>query len=164
MPSFDVVNKLEMTEVANAVEQARKEVGGRYDFKNTNTAFDLDDKAKTITLRSSGADRIAAAYEVLLGRLVKRNVSPKVLDPQADEELPGGTIKRPIKLKDGIDDVNAKKVVGLVRERFGKNCQASINANLVRVTSKSRDALQEVMAFLRAQDLAVPLQFTNFRD
>jgi uncharacterized protein YajQ (UPF0234 family) len=160
---MDVVNKLEMPEVLNAVEQARKEIGGRYDFKNTNTALEVDDKAKTITIRSTAADRIDASYEVLLQRLVKRNVSIKVLDPQANEELPGGTVKRTIKLRDGIDDVIAKKIVKLVKETQPK-VSASINGNLVRCSSKSRDSLQEVIALLRAQDYELPLQFTNFRD
>ena len=164
MPSFDVVNKLDMVEVTNGVDQARKEVGGRYDFKGTNTLFELDAEKKTITLRSSSEDRIAAAYDVLMARMVKRNVSPKVLDGGAPEQLPGGTVKKTIKLKDGIDDVNAKIIVGLIRDNLGKLAQASINGNLVRVSSKSRDSLQEVIAFLRGQDLAVPLQFINPRD
>ena len=164
MPSFDVVNKLEMPEVQNAVEQARKEIIGRYDFKGTNSALEVDEKKKEITIRSNSADRVAAAFDVLMARLMKRNISPKVLESLANEELPGGTVKRIIKLKDGIDDVNAKKVVALIKEAFPKNASASINANLVRVTSKSRDSLQEVIAFLRSQDLPVPLQFTNPRD
>ncbi|HVO29736.1 MAG TPA: YajQ family cyclic di-GMP-binding protein [bacterium] len=164
MPTFDVMNKLEMSEVTNAVEQARKEVGGRYDFKGTNTAFDLDDKKLTVTIRSTSADRINAAYEVLLQRMSKRNISVKALDPQADEELPGGTVKRVIKLKNGIDAENAKKITGMIKERFSKNCQASINGDLVRVSSKSKDALQEVMGALRVQDLPVPIAFGNFRD
>lgn len=164
MPTFDVMNKLDMPEVTNAVEQARKEVGGRYDFKNTNTAFDLDDKKLTVTIRSTSVDRINAAYEVLLQRMSKRNISIKALDPQADEELPGGTVKRTIKLKNGIDADNAKKITALVKERFSKNCQASINGDLVRVSSKSKDALQEVMGALRVYDLPVPIAFGNFRD
>ena len=164
MPSFDVVNKLEFPEVQNAVEQARKEIIGRYDFKGTNTVLEVDEKLKTITLRSSSADRVAAAYDVLMARLMKRNISPKVLDAQPNEELPGGTVKRVTKLKEGIDDVNAKKLVGMIREAFPKGATASINGNLVRISSKSRDSLQEVIQYLKAQDLPVPLQFTNPRD
>lgn len=164
MPSFDVVNKLEMPEVQNAAEQARKEIIGRYDFKGTNTLLEVDEKKKEITIRSNSADRVAAAYDVLMGRLMKRNISPKVLESLANEELPGGTVKRIIKLKDGLDDVNSKKVVALIKENFPKTASASINANLVRVSSKSRDSLQDVIQFLRGQDLPVPLQFTNPRD
>jgi uncharacterized protein YajQ (UPF0234 family) len=164
VPSMDVVNKLDMVEVLTAVDQARKEVIGRYDFKATNTAFDVDEKAKTITIRSNGDDRIAAAFEVMLGRMMKRNVSPKNLDSQKNEALPGGTVKRLVKLVDGIDEVNAKKVVAMIKEAHGKSCTASINGNLVRVSSKSRDSLQEVIAFLRGKEMSVPLQFTNFRD
>jgi hypothetical protein len=160
---MDVANKLDMMEVANAVEQAKKEVVGRFDFKNTNTTLELNDKDKTITLKSSADDRVAAALEVLLGRLVKRNVSPKVVDRQKVEAATGGTSRQVIKLRDGIDDVNAKKVVKLVKDAFPK-VQASIQGNLVRCSAKSRDDLQAVIAMLREQDLEVPLQFLNFRD
>lgn len=163
MPSMDIVNKLELPEVSNAVEQAKKEIAQRYDFKGTNTSFELNEKEKSILLKANSRDRLDAAFNVLLERMVKRNVSPKVLDRQKLEEVPGGMVKQSVKLKDGIDDASAKAVVKLIRDNFPK-VQGSINGDLVRASSKSRDLLQEVIAFLRGQDLAVPLQFTNFRD
>ena len=163
MPSMDIVNKLEMTEVVNALEQAKKEVGQRYDFRGTNTSFELNEKEKSIQLKSNSDDRLNAAFNVLLERMVKRNVSPKVLDRQKLEEVPGGMVKQTVKLKDGLDEVNAKAVVKLIKESFPK-VQGSINGDLVRASSKSRDQLQEVKSFLLGQELAVPLQFTNYRD
>lgn len=163
MPSMDIVNKLEMPEVANAIEQAKKELAQRYDFKGTNTALELSEKDKTLTIKSNSDDRLNAAFIVLLERMMKRNVSPKVLDRQKLEQAPGGIVKQVVKLKDGIDDVSAKKVVKLIKETFPK-VQGSINGNLVRATGKKRDDLQEVIAFLRSQEFEVPLQFTNFRD
>jgi len=163
MPSMDIVNKLEMPEVSNATEQARKEIVQRYDFKGTNTQLELNEKEKTVTIKSSSEDRLGAAFNVLLERMVKRNVSPKVLDRQKLEEAPGGVVTQKVKLKDGIDDVSAKKIVKLIKENFPK-VQGSIQKDVVRASSKSRDDLQSVIAFLRSQDLEVPLQFTNFRD
>ena len=163
MASFDVVNKLEMPEVMNALEQAKKEIAQRYDFKGTNTSMVLDEKAKTLTIQSASDNRVDAARDVLETRLVKRNVSLKCLDRQKVEPAPGGTSRQVIKLRDGIDDVNAKKIVKMLKDGFPK-VQASINGNLVRVSSKSKDALQEVIAYLRGQDLEVPLQFINPRD
>ncbi len=160
---MDIVNKLEFPEVLNATEQARKELGQRYDFKGTNTQLEVNEKEKTITIKSSSDDRLGAAFNVLLERMVKRNVSPKVLDRQKLEEAPGGVVTQKVKLKDGIDDVSAKKIVKLLKDNFPK-VQGSIQKDVVRASSKSRDDLQAVIAFLRSQELEVPLQFTNFRD
>lgn len=163
MPSMDIVNKLDLLEVATAVDQAKKEVAQRYDFKGTNTTYELTEKDKTILLKSSSEDRVHAAFNVLLERMVKRNVSPKVLDRQKLEELPGGMVKQLVKLKDGIDDASLKVVVKAIKENFPK-VTGSINGDLVRASSKSRDALQDVMAHLRGLDLPVPIGFMNFRD
>ena len=164
MPSMDIVNKLDMAEVINALEQARKEINQRYDFKGTNTSFELNEKEKSIAVKSTDADKLTAAFNVMLERMMKRNVSPKVLDRQKLEEAPGGIVKQTIKLKDGITDESAKKVVKLLKDAFPKGLTVSINGDLVRATSKSRDQLQEVITFLRGQELDVPLQFTNRRD
>lgn len=160
---MDIVNKLEFPEVLNATEQARKELGQRYDFKGTNTTLEVNEKEKTITIKSTSEDRLGAAFGVLLERMVKRNVSPKVLDRQKLEEAPGGVVTQKVKLKDGIDDVSAKKIVKLIKDNFPK-VQGSIQKDVVRASSKSRDELQSVIAFLRGQDLEVPIQFTNFRE
>lgn len=163
MPSVDVVNKLDLLEVTTAVDQAKKEVNQRYDFKGTNTTYELVEKDKTILLKSNSDDRVNAAFNVLLERLMKRNVSPKVLDRQKLEELPGGMVKQLVKLKDGIDSENAKAVVKIVKETFPK-VTASINGDLVRLSSKSRDELQSVLQHLRSIDFPLPLHETNRRD
>jgi cyclic-di-GMP-binding protein len=163
MPSMDIVNKLDLLEVTTAVDQAKKEVAQRYDFKGTNTTYEFVEKDKTILLKSNSDDRVNAAFTVLMERLMKRNVSPKVLDRQKLEELPGGMVKQLVKLKDGIDVENAKAVVKIIKERFPK-VTASINGDLVRASSKSRDELQDVIAHFRTVDLPVPLGFTNRRD
>ncbi len=163
MPSMDVVNKLEWPEVVNAVDQARKEIGQRFDFKGTNTVLELNEKEKSLEIRSSTDDRVTAALDVVETRLVKRAVSLKCLDKQKVEPGPGGTSKQKIKLRDGIDDVNAKKLVKHVKDSHPK-VQASINGNFVRCSSKSRDSLQEVIAAMKALDFELPLAFVNFRD
>ena len=163
MPSVDIVNKLDLLEVTTAVDQAKKEVAQRYDFKGTSTSFELTEKDKTILLKSNSEDRLNAAFGVLMERCMKRNVSPKVLDRQKLEELPGGMFKQIVKLKDGIDSENAKAVVKIVKETFPK-VSASINGDLVRVSSKSRDELQSVLAHLRGLDFPLPLGETNRRE
>ena len=164
MPSMDIVNKLDLLEVNTGVDQAKKEVNQRYDFKGTNTTYEWNEKDKTILLKSNSVDRVNAGFTVLQERLMKRNVSPKVLDRQKLEELPGGMVKQLIKMKDGIDSENAKAVVKMIKDNFPK-VSASINGDLVRASSKSRDDLQSVIAHLRAQqEFPLPLHFINFRD
>jgi len=163
MPSVDIVNKLDLLEVNTALDQAKKEVAQRYDFKGTSTTFELTEKDKTILVKSNSEDRVMAAVGVLMERMVKRNISPKVLDRQKLEELPGGMVKQLVKLKDGIDVENAKNVVRIIKENFPK-VSASINGDLVRVSSKSRDDLQQVLTHLRGLDLPVPLAEANRRD
>ena len=163
MPSVDIVNKLDLLEVNTALDQAKKEVAQRYDFKGTSTTFELTEKDKTILVKSNSEDRVMAAVGVLMERMVKRNISPKVLDRQKLEELPGGMVKQLVKLKDGIDVENAKSVVRIIKENFPK-VSASINGDLVRVSSKSRDDLQQVLTHLRGLDLPVPLAEANRRD
>lgn len=163
MPSMDIVNKLEMPEVVNAIEQAKKEIVQRFDFKGTNTTVELNEKDKTILVKSASDNRVTAAVDVLEGRLVKRNVSLKCLDKQKLEPGPGGTSKQTIKLRDGIDEDNAKKIVKQIKEKHPK-VQPAIQGNVVRASSKSRDFLQEVIADLRAAEFPLPLQFINFRD
>ena len=163
MPSMDIVNKLEMPEVVNAIEQAKKEIVQRFDFKGTNTTVELNDKDKTILVKSASDNRVAAAVDVLEGRLVKRSVSLKCLDKQKIEPGPNNTSKQTIKLRDGIDEENAKKIVKQIKEKHPK-VQPSIQGNAVRASSKSRDFLQEVIADLRGAEFPLPLQFINFRD
>ncbi len=161
MPSFDVVSKLEMHEVDNAVQQAKKEVGQRYDFRGTNTSIDKSEEG--ITIRSDGEGRVEAALDVLKSKLVNRKVSLLALDSQAIQPAAGKGYKQLVKLKQGVEKDKAKEIVKTIKDSKMK-LQASIQGDLVRVTGKKRDDLQAAIPLLKGADLGLPLQFENFRD
>lgn len=161
MPSFDVVSKLDRHEVENAFQQAQKEVGQRYDFKDTQTT--LEQNTDGIVFRSTTEDRLDAARGVLEDKLVKRKVSLKSLDPQKIEPAGGQMFRQLVKLKEGVDIERAKEIVKAIKDNKMK-VQASIQGDIVRVTGKKRDDLQAAIAFLRTQDYGLPLQFVNFRE
>ncbi len=161
MPSFDVVCKLEMAEVENAVNQAKKELGQRYDFRGTETEVEFTDEG--VTLKSCDKEHLHAAYKVLMEKLVKRSVSLKALDPQDEEPAAKQSVRQLIKLKEGIPVEKGKEINRLIKDAKLK-VQSSIQEEQVRVTGKNRDDLQAAMRLLRAQDLGIDLQFTNFRD
>jgi len=162
MPSFDVVSKFDTHEVTNAVDQAKKEIVQRYDFKNTNSDLVRQDE-DTIVITSSDKEHVKAALEVLYGRMTKRGVSLKYLAPEEPQPAGGQTVKQTIKLKQGIETDAAKKIQAMIKESKLK-VQASINADTLRVTGKQRDDLQAAMNLLRNADVGVEMQFNNFRD
>lgn len=164
MPSFDVVSEIDMQEVRNAVDQATREVVNRYDFKNTDSTIDLDDKGMTITLESASQDRMFALRQVLEEKFVKRKVSLKTLDVGDIEDAAGGRARVKINLKAGIGSDMAKKINTTIKDLKLKGIQSSTQGDQVRVTGKKRDALQEVIAALKEAELDLPLQFQNFRD
>lgn len=164
MPSFDVVSEIDMQEVRNAVDQATREVVNRYDFKNTDSTIDLDDKAMSITLESASQDRMFALQQVLEEKFVKRKVSLKTLDIGDVEDAAGGRARVKISLKAGISSDMAKKINSTIKDLKLKGIQSSTQGDQVRVTGKKRDALQDVIAALKEADLDLPLQFQNFRD
>ena len=149
-----------MQEVTNAVQQARKEITTRYDFRNSKSELTFADD--TITLVSDDEYKLGAVQEVLRGKLVKRGVSLKNLDEGKIVPASGGTVRQEWKLKQGLDQDNAKKVTKLIKDRKLK-VTAQIMADQVRVTGKDKDALQEVIAVLKATDFPVDLQFVNYR-
>jgi uncharacterized protein YajQ (UPF0234 family) len=160
MPSFDIVSKVQWNEVENALGQAQKELGQRYDFRDTGT--ELERNAEGINVRSSTEERAKAAVGVLQEKLVKRKVSLKALD--IGEPEPSGKIFRVlIKVKEGIEAEPARKIVSAVKERKLK-VQSSIQDAQVRVTGKHKDDLQQVIAMVRGMDLGIDVQFINFRD
>ncbi len=163
MPSFDVVSKLDMQEVDNAVNQAKKELGTRYDFRGT--ATELEQTPDGIVLRSSDKEHVAAAYKVLMERMVKRNVSLRALDPDEPEAAAKGSMRQLIKLKQGISTEKGKEIVKLLKDSKIK-VQAQIQDEQVRVTGKNRDDLQAAIRLLRANadEIALDLQYINFRD
>ncbi|UJR83838.1 YajQ family cyclic di-GMP-binding protein [Sandaracinus amylolyticus] len=160
MPSFDVVSKLEHHEVDNAVDQAKREIATRFDFKDTGT--EIEKNQDGIAIRSSSEGRVEGALKVLEDKMVKRKVSLKSLDPQKPQQS-GQTWRQLIKLKEGVDMDRAKQIVKAIKDSKSK-VQAAIQGDLVRVTGKKRDDLQEAIALLKSQDFGLPLQFVNFRE
>ena len=158
--SFDVISTVDLQGGTNAVQQARKEITTRYDFRNSKSELTFADD--TITLVSDDEYKLGAVQEVLRGKLVKRGVSLKNLDEGKIVPASGGTVRQEWKLKQGLDQDNAKKVTKLIKDRKLK-VTAQIMADQVRVTGKDKDALQEVIAVLKATDFPVDLQFVNYR-
>ena len=162
MPTFDVVSEVDLQEVRNAVDQARKEVTTRYDFKDTGSTVELE--GSEIRLHSSTEDRMKALVQVIEEKLVRREVSLKSLDYGKLEDAAKGTVRQTLKIESGISSENAKKVSKFIRDTGLKGIQAQIQGDQVRVSGKKRDDLQAVIAALKAEDFGIALQFTNFRD
>ena len=162
MPSFDVVSEIDEQELKNAVDQATREVGTRFDFKGTDSSIELTDT--TITLRSATEDRLKALRQVLEERLVKREVSLKVLDVGKVEEATKGTARQVITLRAGIAADKAREINRFLKESGPKGIQSSTQGDEVRVTAKKRDDLQTAIAALKGHEFEIPLQFKNFRD
>ncbi len=159
--SFDVVSKVEVQEVKNAIDQASKEVNARFDLKNSKSTIALEGD-ETIQLASQDEYTIKAVIDILAQKLVKRGVSLKNLEYEKIEPASNSSVRQKIKLKQGISSDIAKKIVALIKDSK-KKAQASIQGDTVRVTSKDRDTLQDIMGMLRGKDMGVELQFTNFR-
>jgi uncharacterized protein YajQ (UPF0234 family) len=159
--SFDVVSKVDIQEVRNAIEQASKEVHARFDLKDSKSEIKLEG-SDTIQLASADEYKLKAVIEILSHKLVKRNVPLKSLVYEKLEQASGGSVRQKIKLQQGIPGEKAKEIVKLVKESK-KKANASIQGDTVRVSSKDRDTLQEVIALLKGQDLGIDMQFTNYR-
>jgi len=160
MPSFDVVSELDAMEVENAFHQARKELQQRYDFKGTHT--DLERLADgSILVKANSEGRAEAALTVLMEKLAKRKVALEGLDPQGIAPAAGGHVKQLVKLRQGLKQEDAKKIVAVLKET-GLRVQAAIQGEKVRVSGKKRDDLQACMQALRGANLGLPLQFQNF--
>ncbi|MDT5166361.1 MAG: cyclic-di-GMP-binding protein [Mycobacterium sp.] len=159
--SFDVVSKLDRQEVDNALNQAAKELGTRFDFRNTDTkiAWKGDE---TIEITSSTEERAKAAVDVFKEKLIRRDISKKAFDA-GEPQASGKTYKVTGTLKEGITSENAKKITKLIRDDGPKSVKTQIQGEEVRVSSKKRDDLQEVQALLKKSDLDVALQFVNYR-
>jgi len=164
MPSFDVVSEINMQELRNAVDQATREIVNRFDFKDTNSSIDLDDKAMTIVMETASQDRMFALRQVLEEKLVKRSVSLKTLDVGDVEEASGGRARLRISLRAGISSDMAKEINVTIKDMKLKGVQSSTQGDEVRVTGKKRDVLQDIIAALKEAELDLPLQFQNFRD
>jgi uncharacterized protein YajQ (UPF0234 family) len=158
--SFDVVSKVDRQEVDNALNQAAKEVSQRYDFKNTGASVAWSGEKIVITANSE--ERVAAVLDVLQSKLIRRSVSLKVLDASETRQS-GKEYRQEFSLKEGLDQENAKKITKLIRDEGPKGVKAQIQGDELRVSSKSRDDLQTVIAMLKDADLPVALQFVNYR-
>ncbi len=158
--TFDVVSKINMEEVSNAIQQALKEVTTRFDLKDSKSNITLEKDA--IVLQSIDDYKLKAVNEILQQKLVKRGVSLKGLTYSAVESALGGTARQKITMQQGIAIEKAKDIVKLIKDSK-KKAQASIQGDLVRVSSKDRDSLQEIIALLRSKDFGIDLQFTNYR-
>lgn len=158
--SFDVVSKIDMQEVSNAIQQALKEIHTRFDLKDSKSNIELDKDG--MALHSADEYKLKAVNDVLQAKLVKRGVSLKGLTYTEVEPAAGGTVKRRITMQQGIPIEKAREIVKLVKDSK-KKAQASIQGDLVRISSKDRDTLQEVIALLRGKDFGIDLQFTNYR-
>ncbi|WP_423915973.1 YajQ family cyclic di-GMP-binding protein [Candidatus Poriferisodalis sp.] len=162
MPSFDVVSKVDMQEIRNAVDQASREVANRYDFRNTGSAVELGEGA--IAMRSSTEDRLTAMRVVLEEKLVRRQVSLKAVHYGNVEEASGGTVRQEAALQAGISSDRARELNKFIKGLGIKGVQSQTQGDQLRVMSKKRDDLQAVIAEFKAGDFDVPLQFENFRD
>jgi cyclic-di-GMP-binding protein len=160
--SFDIVSKVDMQEVKNAVDQAQREIETRFDFKGSSSEIELDEKAATLNLSSDNETRMKALVDVLQSKLHKRGIDIKALDLGKLEEGSKGTVRQTAKIRQGLDADTAKKIVKVIKDQ-GLKVQAAIQGDQVRVTAKSRDDLQTVIQTLKNTELDAPLQFVNYR-
>jgi uncharacterized protein YajQ (UPF0234 family) len=163
MNSFDVTSEIDLQEVDNAINQARKEVAQRYDFKGSPASIELDQKNHTLTLAAEDNFKIGALWEIVQTRLVRRNVPVKNLSRGTAQPSANSTMRQEITLQQGIPSEKAKDIVKYLKDSKLKKVQASIQGDQLRVQSASKDDLQEAMRLLREQDFGVALQFGNYR-
>ena len=163
MPSFDVVSKVDWSEVKNALDQAERELAQRFDFKGTQAAIERTES--TLTVRAKEEDRAKAALEVLEQKLVRRKVSLKHLDKEEPSRGPQGSTKIVVRVKEGIESDKAREIIKLVKESKLK-VQAAIQEDAVRISGKKRDDLQKIISVLKGETerLELDLQYVNFRD
>jgi uncharacterized protein YajQ (UPF0234 family) len=160
--SFDIVSNVDLQEVDNAVNQARKEILQRYDFKGSKSSIDLNQKEKELILHSDDDFKLKSVLDVLQGKLIKRGVPIKSLEYGPVEASSGGTVRQVIRIRIGIDKDSAKQIIKMIKDTKLK-VQAQIMEDQVRVTGKNKDDLQSIIALVRKADLPFAVQFTNYR-
>jgi cyclic-di-GMP-binding protein len=163
MPSFDVVSRVDMQEMDNAINQVKKEISTRYDFRGSKTQVDLDRKEGHITVLTEDEMKVRAVQEMLLSKVVKRAIDPEALDFGKAEKAGGDMLRQQIEITNGIDTDTARKVVKLIKDSKIR-VQAAIQGEEVRISGKQRDDLQAVIALLKESELGLPLQFVNYRE
>ena len=160
--SFDIVSELNLQEMDNAITQAQKEIGTRYDFKGSAASVEFDRTNKELTLTADGEAQLEAVRKVVIEKMIKRGVEPKAMDPQKLEQATHKTVRQKVKLKSGIDKDTAKTIQKQIKDLRLK-VNASIQGEALRVSGSKKDDLQAVIAALRANPPGIPLQFNNYR-
>ncbi|MFF6773990.1 MULTISPECIES: YajQ family cyclic di-GMP-binding protein [Streptomyces] len=159
--SFDIVSKVERQEVDNALNQAAKEITQRYDFKGTNASISWS--GEKILMQANGEERVKAILDIFQSKLIKRGISLKSLDVEGEPQLSGKEYKLFASIQEGISQENAKKVAKVIRDEGPKGVKAQVQGDELRVSSKSRDDLQAIIALLKGKDFDFALQFVNYR-
>jgi hypothetical protein len=160
--SFDVVSKVDLQEVSNAVQQASKEIATRFDFRGSASKIELRDKELEIVLVSDDEHKLKSVVDILETKLVRRGVAVKAIEYGRAESAAGGTVRQVAKIQQGIPSEKAKEIVKAIKDRKLK-VQAAIQADQVRVSGRVKDDLQQTIALLKERDFGLPLQFTNYR-
>jgi uncharacterized protein YajQ (UPF0234 family) len=163
MPSFDIVSEVNHVEIRNAVEQSNKEIANRFDFKGSDARVEIHDKEKSLVVFADDEFKLRQVRDVLTGKLAKRGVDIRALEPGKIEPVGGNKVKETIVVREGIEQERAKGIVKLIKDSKLK-VQGSIQGDVVRVSGAKKDALQEAIALVRKSVSDIPLQFKNFRD
>jgi uncharacterized protein YajQ (UPF0234 family) len=161
MPSFDVVSSPDLQEIDNAINNTKREVDNRFDFKNTNSTIDRSEYS--ITIETTDNTKLNQFNDILKNNIVRRKIDPKFIHIKSTETASGNRVRQFVDILNGISKENAKKITNLVKSSKAK-VQASINGEEVRITGKKRDDLQSMIDLLKQNDIGVPLQYQNFRD
>ena len=165
MPSFDIVSEVNKVELKNAVDQSMKEIANRFDFKGSDARVEIQEQGEETVLMVFADDnfKLAQVKDVLIGKLTKRGVDARALDPGTVEKSAGDTVKQPLKVRNGIEQELAKKIVRVIKDSKLK-VQGSIQGDTVRVSGAKKDLLQDAITLMKRSIEEVPLQFKNFRD
>ena len=161
MPSFDVVSSPDIQEIDNAINNTKREVDNRFDFKNTNSSIERSDFS--ITIETTDNTKLSQFNDILKNNIVRRKIDPKFIHVKSTETASGNRVRQFIDILNGISKEDAKKITNLVKTSKA-NVQASTNGDEVRITGKKRDDLQSMIELLKTSDIKIPLQFQNFRD
>ena len=161
MPSFDVVSSPDIQEIDNAINNTKREVDNRFDFKNTNSTIEQNDFS--ITIETTDNTKLTQFNDILKNNIVRRKIDPKFIHLKSTETASGNRVRQFIDILNGISKEDSKKITNLVKSSKAK-VQASINGDEVRITGKKRDDLQSMIELLKSSDIKIPLQFQNFRD
>ena len=162
MPSFDIVNKIDAQSLDNAINNARKELVNRYDFRDSETSIELDKKAKSLHIITENEMKIKAIEDILMQRLSKQGIDPKSLDLGKEEYAAGNMVKKDVKIMEGIDKDTSRKIVKAIKDLKIK-VEPSIMEDQVRVSAKKIDDLQAVITLMKKSDFGIPLQFVNMK-